>query len=63
MQSIEHIKWLYSVLQRPQKQFESGVALARRGTFVYDQDQTILFSQAGRKFSKIWNIYNVGLMA
>jgi hypothetical protein len=36
--------------QRPRKPFESGGALAKRGTFVYDQSQTILCrSQAERK--------------
>jgi hypothetical protein len=29
-------------LQRPRKHFESGGALTKRGTFVYDQNQTIL---------------------
>ena len=28
--------------QRPWKHFESGGALTKRGTFVYDQNQTIL---------------------
>ena len=47
--------------QRPRKHFESEGALAKRGTFVYDQNQTILCrSQAERKFLKIWNLYNVG---
>ena len=37
--------------QRPRKHFRSGGALAKRGTFVYDQNQTILCrSQAKRKF-------------
>jgi hypothetical protein len=36
------------------KYFESGGALAKRGTFVYDQNQTILCrSRAERKFLKI----------
>ena len=47
--------------QRPRKHFRSGGALAKRGTFVYDQNQTILCrSQAKRKILKIWNLYNVG---
>ena len=47
--------------QRPRKHFESEGALAKRGTFVYDQNQTILCrSQAERNFLKIWNLYNVG---
>jgi hypothetical protein len=47
--------------QRPRKHFESGGALAKRGTFVYDQNQTILCrSQAERNFLKIWSLYNVG---
>ena len=47
--------------QRPRKHFESEGALAKRGTFVYDQNQTILCrSLAERKFLKIWNLYNVG---
>ena len=47
--------------QRPRKHFEGEGALAKRGTFVYDQNQTILCrSQAERKFLKIWNLYNVG---
>ena len=47
--------------QRPRKHFESGGALAKRGTFVYDQNETISFrSRAGRKFLKIWSLYNVG---
>ena len=42
--------------QSPRKHFESGGALAKRGTFVYDQNHTILCrSQAERKFLKIWN--------
>ena len=46
--------------QRPRKHFEGEGALAKRGTFVYDQNQTILCrSQAERKFLKIWNLYNV----
>ena len=37
--------------QRPRKHFRSGGALVKRGTFVYDQNQTILCrSQAKRKF-------------
>jgi hypothetical protein len=48
-------------LQRPRKHFESGGALAKRVTFVYDQYQTILCrSRAKRKFLKIWSLYNVG---
>jgi hypothetical protein len=36
-------------------------ALAKRGTFVYDQNQTILCrSRAERKYLKIWSLYNVG---
>jgi hypothetical protein len=47
--------------QRPRKHFESGGALTKRGTFVYDQNQTILSrSRAERKFLKIWSLYNVG---
>ena len=47
--------------QRPRKHLESEGALAKRGTFVYDKNQTILCrSQAERKFLKIWNLYNVG---
>jgi hypothetical protein len=47
--------------QRPRKHFESGGALAKRGTFVYDQNQTILCrSRAERKFLKIWSLYDVG---
>jgi hypothetical protein len=35
--------------------------LAKRGTFVYDQNQTILCrSGAERKFLKIWSLYDVG---
>jgi hypothetical protein len=30
-------------LQRPRKHFETGGALAKRVTFVYDQNQTILY--------------------
>jgi hypothetical protein len=41
------------VYQRPRKHFESGGALAKRGTFVYDQNQTILCCL------KIWSLYNV----
>jgi hypothetical protein len=52
--------WL-SKNQRPRKHFESGGALAKRGTFVYDQNQTILCrSRAERKFLKIWSLYDVG---
>ena len=48
-------------MQRPRKHFESGGALAKRGTFVYDQNQTILCrSRAERKCLKIWSLYNVG---
>jgi hypothetical protein len=40
--------------QRPRKHYESGGALAKRGTFVYDQNQTILCrSRAERNFLKI----------
>ena len=47
--------------QRPRKHFEREGALAKRGTFVYDHNQTILCrSLAERKFLKIWNLYNVG---
>jgi hypothetical protein len=47
--------------QRPRKHFESGGALTKRGTFVYDQNQRILWrSRAERKFLKIWSLYNVG---
>jgi hypothetical protein len=47
--------------QRPRKHFESGGALTKRGTFVYDQNQTILWrSRAERKFLKICSLYNVG---
>jgi hypothetical protein len=47
--------------QRPWKHFESGGALAKRGTFVYDQNEAISFrSRAERKFLKIWSLYNVG---
>jgi hypothetical protein len=47
--------------QRPRKHFESGGALAKRGTFVYDQNQMILCrSRAERKFFKIWSLYDVG---
>jgi hypothetical protein len=47
--------------QKPRKHFESGGALTKRGTFVYDQNQTILWcSRAERKFFKIWSLYNVG---
>jgi hypothetical protein len=47
-------------MQRLQKHFESGGALAKRGTFVYDQNQTILCcSQAERKILKIWSLYDV----
>ena len=47
--------------QMLRKHFESGGALAKRGTFVYDQNQTILCrSQAERKFLKTRNLYNVG---
>ena len=47
--------------QSSRKHFESGGALAKRVTFVYDQNQTILCrSQAERKFLKIWNLDNVG---
>ena len=50
----------FSRPQRPRKHFRSGGALAKRGTFVYDQNQTILCrSQAERKFLKIWSLYNV----
>jgi hypothetical protein len=39
----------------------SGGALAKRITFVYDQNQTILCrSQTERKFLKIYNLHNVG---
>jgi hypothetical protein len=52
---------LATALQRPRKHFESGGALAKRGTFVYDQNQTILCrSRAERKFLKIWSLYDVG---
>jgi hypothetical protein len=48
-------------MQRPGKHFESGGALTKRGTFVYDQKQTILCrSRAERKFLKTWSLYNVG---
>ena len=41
------------------KHFESGGALAKRGTFVYDQNQTILCrSQAERKFLSLYNVGN-----
>jgi hypothetical protein len=47
--------------QRPRKHFESGGALAKRGTFVYDQNRMILCrSGAGRKCLKIWSLYDVG---
>ena len=36
----DHIN--FDNVQRPRKHFESGGALAKRGTFVYDQNQTIL---------------------
>jgi hypothetical protein len=53
--------FLMSVLQRPRKHFESGGALANRGTFVYDQNQTMLCrSRAERKILKIWSLYDVG---
>ena len=35
-------------VQRPRKHFESGGALAKRGTFVYDQNQTIFMSFTSR---------------
>jgi hypothetical protein len=48
-------------MQRPGKHFESGGALTKRGTFVYDHKQTILCrSRAERKFLKTWSLYNVG---
>jgi hypothetical protein len=48
-------------IQRPRKHLESGGALAERGTFVYDQNQTTLCrSRPERKFLKIWSLYNVG---
>jgi hypothetical protein len=52
----------YGQLQRPRKHLESGGrgALAQRGTFVYDQNQTILCRSRGRKCLKIWNLYNIG---
>jgi hypothetical protein len=50
----------YSI-QRPRKHFESGGALSKRGTFVYDQNQTILCrSRAERNLLKIWSLYDVG---
>jgi hypothetical protein len=46
--------------QRPRKHFESGGALGKRGTFLYDQNETTLCrSRAERKFLKIWSLYNV----
>jgi hypothetical protein len=55
--------------ERPRKHFESGGALAKRGTFVYDQNRTILFRtlfferfyKTERKFLKIWSLYDVNL--
>jgi hypothetical protein len=38
--------------QRPRKHFESGGALVQRGTFVYDQNQTIL--------CRLCSLYNAG---
>jgi hypothetical protein len=54
IEMIKILAWLCSILdgddgaedndhdQRPRKHFESGGALTKRGTFVYDQNQTIL---------------------
>jgi hypothetical protein len=54
-------RMLSRICQRPRKHFESGGALTKRGTFVNDQNQTILWrSRAERKFLKIWSLYNVG---
>jgi predicted RNA-binding protein YlxR (DUF448 family) len=54
-------KALVCIVQRPQKHFESGGVLAKRGTFVYVQNQTILCrSRAERKFLKIQSLHNVG---
>jgi hypothetical protein len=59
--SCIQVRSFLTVLQRPRKHFESGGALAKRGTFVYDQNQTILCrSRAERKFLKIWSLYDVG---
>ena len=50
--------------QRQRKHFESGGALAQRGTFVYDPNQTILCrSRAERKCLKIWSLYITSEMA
>jgi hypothetical protein len=44
-------------MQRPRKHFESGRVLAKWGTFVYDQNQTILCrSRAERKLLKTWSL-------
>ena len=41
--------------------FRNWRGIGQKGTFVYDQSQTILCrSQAEGKFLKIWNLYNVG---
>ena len=52
----------YGYRQRQRKHFESGGALAKRSTCVYDQDQAILCrSRAVRtKIFKKWGVYNVG---
>ena len=51
-------------MQRPRKHFESGGALAKRGTFVYDQNKGIerfyIVHEPNEHFLKIWNLYNVG---
>ena len=49
-----------TTMQSPRKHFESGGALAKRGTFVDDQNQTIFcLSRAEGNFLKIWSLYNV----
>jgi hypothetical protein len=63
-----HVQWRFqydlwstqhkSAAQRPRKRFESGEALAKRGTFLHDQNETILCRlRAERKFLKIWSLY------
>ena len=41
--------------------FRKWRGIDQKGTFVYDQNQTILSrSRAERNFLKIWSLYNVG---
>jgi hypothetical protein len=72
--AYSHFEWVYYNIhmifllfrldyERPRKHFESGGALAKRITFVYDLNQTIFCrSKPERYFLKIWSLYSLADM-